>query len=74
MELVEGSNQLVSIRKDRPFVGPPDASKGNKQEKFDSIVVSVEQYVPVEDEPRAQAEQDPPPAKPVQQQGQQKGR
>ncbi len=59
MELVEGSERLVRIKKDRPFIGPPDASNGNKQERFDSITVTAEQYIQVEDEPVA---------KPVQQQ------
>lgn len=63
MELIDGSTNLVRIRKDRPFVGPPDPNKGNKQETFTSVVVSVAQYIPVEDEAS-----DPPAAKPVQQQ------
>lgn len=65
MELLEGSERLVRIRKNRPFIGPPDAGKANRQERYDHIVVTVDQYIP--EEPVAE---EVPAAKPVQQQQQ----
>lgn len=69
MELLEGSERLVRIRKDRPFIGPPDPGKANKQERYDHIVVTVDQYIPVES-----AAEEVPAAKPVQNQGNQQRR